>query len=183
MAMRDMLRGGVGGQPRQAAAFIALFSAGMLTAAMGPFIKTIDLRCVWASLASVALILTVLAGYSTAYAAAPIALLDAAFFLIANGNAPFGLLESRAAKRLGDVIFGIYLLQGLVLAGVFGSVQARAFALASPIAHWRLIAIDGVLLTMVATGAHVWIKGPRIGLGRLILEFSSRGRPERTRSV
>ncbi len=58
--------------------------------------------------------------------------LGGAFFLIANGVTLFGVLGTRSAKRLGDISFGICLLQGLAMTALFAPDRARAFGLASP---------------------------------------------------
>lgn len=36
------------------------------------------------------------------------------FHLLTSGATLFGLIELRAARRLGNISYGIYLLQGLV---------------------------------------------------------------------
>jgi peptidoglycan/LPS O-acetylase OafA/YrhL len=58
-----------------------------------------------------ALLLAVLCLFPSAYTAAPIILLGGAFFLIANGASLFGLLNTKPAVRLGNVSYGLYLLQ------------------------------------------------------------------------
>jgi peptidoglycan/LPS O-acetylase OafA/YrhL len=123
-----LIRGDYASAPPQSAAFIALFCIGMLTGALRPMTASLDFSRPWFSAAAAALLLIVLTLFGTAYALAPICILGAAFFLIANGTTLFGLLVSRPAKRLGDVSFGIYLLQGLVMAAVFGTKQSRVYA-------------------------------------------------------
>jgi peptidoglycan/LPS O-acetylase OafA/YrhL len=118
-----------------------------------------------------ALLLSVLGVCSTAYATMPICLLGTVFFRIANGTSLFGLLDTRAARRLGDISFGIYLLQGLVFAATFATQAARNFALSSPVHHWALVALASVLLISLATAAHVFIERPGIDLGRKVARF------------
>ena len=148
--------------------FLALFFVGMLTAAAKPWVAKVDFARPLYSVAAAALMLAVLAIFRTAYDAAPIALLGAAFFLIANGATLFGLLATRPARRLGDVSFGIYLLQGFVLSALFASQSARDFALASPWRHWMLIGAGAFMLVGVATAAHALIERPGVDLGRWV---------------
>lgn len=179
VSMAALIRSDMMGHPGSTAAIIALFSIGMATAAVQRGVPGFTCRTIWASLLSCTLLLTVLAWFPTAYAAAPIALLGGAFFLIAQGATLFGLLETRAAKRLGDVSFGIYLLQGLVLAGLFAPAAVRAFTLQSPLYHWFVLAVAGALLIAVATAAHAWIERPGIALGQRILDGWRRRRMAR----
>ncbi|HEX4181707.1 MAG TPA: acyltransferase [Caulobacteraceae bacterium] len=156
-----------GGTPK-VSAFIALFCVGMLTAALRPAVERVDFNRPPFSAGALGLMLIVLALFKTAYDAAPICLLGAAFFLIANGTSLFGLLTSRPARRLGDVSFGIYLLQGLILAGLFSTQAARDFALAAPAQHWALVGLAALLLIGAATLAHVAIERPGVDFGRRV---------------
>jgi peptidoglycan/LPS O-acetylase OafA/YrhL len=165
------------GEAPSTAAFIALFCAGMLTAALRPITAKVTWDTpIFSALAAI-LILVVLTLFETAYDAVAICLLGAAFFLIANGASLFSLLTSRPARRLGDVSFGIYLLQGLVMAAVFALPAARAFALATPLQHWVLIAISGIALVSVATIAHAIIERPGVELGRSVISGIRRKPP------
>lgn len=153
----------------QPAAFIALFCAGMLTATARKAVAGFGFGTpVWSAVAA-GLIVAVLALFQTAYAALPICILGAAFFLIANGASLFGLLVSRPARRLGDVSFGIYLLQGLVLAGAFAAPQVRSFALSSALGHWFVVGCSGLVLISVATVTHAVIERPGIDAGHRLL--------------
>lgn len=149
-------------------AFLALFFVGMLTAAARSWVAKVEFERPLYSIAAAALMLTVLALFPTAYDAAPIALLGAAFFLIANGATLFGLLTTRPARRLGDVSFGIYLLQGFVLSALFATDGARTFALSAPWRHWTLIGVGAFILIAVATAAHALIERPGVDLGRWV---------------
>jgi peptidoglycan/LPS O-acetylase OafA/YrhL len=90
------------------------------------------------------------------------------FYLITSGCSVFGLLCSRVAQRLGDVSYGIYLLQGLVLTIVFSFGPARALALASPVLHWSMMLSCAVLLVVVATCTHTWIERTGIETGKRV---------------
>jgi peptidoglycan/LPS O-acetylase OafA/YrhL len=154
-----------GGSPY---AFIALFSVGMLTATARDLVSKVRFRAPVFSVLAASLILTVLTFFWSAYAVLPICLLGIAFFLIANGTTMFGILGTRPARRLGDVSFGIYLLQGLVLAGVFATTAARSLASSSPVGHWVLVALAAFVLISAATIAHVLIERPGVDLGRRV---------------
>ena len=108
-------------------------------------------------------------GLSTSNSAiGPVVLLGGAFYLITSGCTVFTLLVSRPARRLGNVSYGIYLLQGLVLAAVFRPAPLRDAAIAHPAYHWTLALLAAVLLVAVATAAHVGIERPGIALGRYV---------------
>ncbi len=97
-----------------------------------------------------------------------ILLLTTAFILIASSRTSTGLLGTRAARRLGDISYGLYLLQGLVLAAVFASPSVRTFALGSSVRYWIVIVGCAVLLMIVAALGFVAIERPGITLGRRI---------------
>ena len=115
-----------------------------------------------------ALLVSTFAVSSSAFATTPVILLGAVFYLITSGCTVFGLLTCRPACRLGDVSYGIYLLQGLALAVVFRPGPLRAAALASPVHHWLLMLFCAVLLVVAATTAHVLVERPGIALGRRV---------------
>ena len=78
-------------------------------------------------------------------------LLTVAFVAIAAGNSVFGILTHPLSKKLGDLSYGIYLLQGIVLYVTFRFVVGtRHAASLSPPAYWGVIAIAGVCLTLLS---------------------------------
>ena len=95
----------------------------------------------------------------------PVLLLGIGFYLIISGSSFFGLLHARASRRLGDISYGIYLLQGLVLFFVFSIGPVKSFALASPARHWSVICLCALLLMAVAASTHhfVELRGIRVG--------------------
>jgi peptidoglycan/LPS O-acetylase OafA/YrhL len=102
------------------------------------------------------------------YSVIPALLLGGVFYLITSGCSVFGLLVSRPARRLGDISYGICLLQGLALAALFQPEILRSLAVASPVYHWGLGLLSAVLLIFIATAAHVVIERPGIALGRRV---------------
>ena len=108
------------------------------------------------------------------YAPLPAIFLGGLFYAIISGADLFGLLTSKAARRLGDVSFGIYLLQGLVVTTVFSTTWARSTALRSPAGHWSMMGGCAILLLILATLAHVYVERPGIKAGRAIARFLHR---------
>jgi peptidoglycan/LPS O-acetylase OafA/YrhL len=78
----------------------------------------------------------------------------------------FGLLLTRPARRLGDISYGIYLLQGPVLLLAFSFPALRVASAASPAVHWSLAAIAAAALTAFATLTHSLVERPGIQAGR-----------------
>lgn len=145
---------------------IALFLIGMSCASLERGNLLAKLPNWISSLLLAALLVMVFIAFPSANMAAPVALLGIAFYLIISGCDLFGLLTSRAACRLGNVSYGIYLLQGLVLTVVFSFHQTRTFALTSPLRHWAMILLCGMLLAATSTCTHVLVERTGIDLGR-----------------
>ena len=82
-------------------------------------------------------------------------LLGTIFYLVVSGVSIFGLLTSRAAVRLGDISFGIYLLQGLLLGAVLRWPSSVRLDRSSALGHWLLTLLSLILLISVATVTHL----------------------------
>lgn len=149
--------------------FVTLFSGGMLVASLIKQGFGSRLPNAIASVAVSAVLCGIVVFVEAVYSAFPIVLLTASFYLIASGCSVFGLLTTRAAKRLGDVSYGIYLLQGLALAAVLRPLEN--FALQSPAAHWTLVGLSAVLTVAAATIAHVTIELPGVDLGKRVADI------------
>jgi peptidoglycan/LPS O-acetylase OafA/YrhL len=150
------------------AALVLLFSIGMIAAAVRkPLTSALGGIPQWAlsavALAAIALAVT---GFDVLYAVAPELLLGAGFLLIVSGTTLFGLLLTRPARRLGDISYGIYLLQGPVLLLAFGLPALGAASEKSPAIHWGLVAIAVAALTGFATLTHGLVERPGIQAGR-----------------
>ncbi len=123
----------------------------------------------WLSSALLVTLVTVtFLAYDAVDGPGPVLLLGGAFYLVASGCSVFGLLLTRPARRLGDISYGIYLLQGLALHLVLRPAPLRAMALSSPTLHWLLVLVSAVLLVLIATVAHVVVERPGIAAGRLL---------------
>lgn len=107
--------------------------------------------------------------FPAAYQIAPVVLMGVCFYLIVAGSTVFGLLTSRAAVRLGDISYGTYLLQGLVLRGIFDIPEVRVLALRTPVAYWSVVLAGGLLLVMFAAVIHAAIERPGIALGKRLI--------------
>lgn len=101
-------------------------------------------------------------------------LLGASFYLITSGSTVFGLLVTRPARRLGDISYGIYLLQGLPQALLFRSF--RSVALSTGYAYWALTLLSTILLIALATTTHVWVERPGIDAGKKLMKRLPRPR-------
>ncbi|MDD2881513.1 MAG: acyltransferase [Rhodoferax sp.] len=88
--------------------------------------------------------------FPTAYELAPLVLLTVFFVLVAAGNSLFGVLIGSASRTLGELAYGIYLLQGISLFLLFNFVlglpAARALSAAQ---HWMVICgLTPILITV-----------------------------------
>jgi peptidoglycan/LPS O-acetylase OafA/YrhL len=146
-----------------------LFSVGMIAAAVREPLASAALNGIpqWA-LSAVAIGAAALAvmGFDGMYGVAPELLLGVGFLLIVSGATLFGLLLTRPARRLGDISYGIYLLQGPVLLLAFSFPALRVASAASPAVHWSLAVIAAAALTAFATLTHSLVERPGIRAGR-----------------
>lgn len=152
------------------AALILLFSIGMIAAAVRkPLASALDGIPQWAlSTAAVGAVALALTGFDGIYGVAPELMLGVGFLLIVSGTTVFGLLLTRPARRLGDVSYGVYLLQGPVLLLAFSLPGLKAASVASPAVHWGLVAVAAAALTVFATLTHSLVERPGIQAGRRV---------------
>ncbi|HSU99867.1 MAG TPA: acyltransferase [Roseiarcus sp.] len=158
----------LGGLDPFEAALVLLFSVGMIAAAVQkPLASALARVPQWAlSAAALGAVALALTGFDEVYDIAPELLLGVGFLMIVSGTTLFGLLLTRPARRLGDISYGIYLLQGPVLALAFGIPALRAASIPSPAVHWSLVAAAAVALAVFATLTHVLVERPGIQAGR-----------------
>ena len=154
--------------PARPIACAALFLAGMSTACLRAVSSGPSAPDVLVSGMVALLIGATFLAFSSPYAIGAIALLAAAFALIASGSSVFGLLTTPSAKRLGDMSYGIYLLHGLVLTIVFAVTPVRVFALSSAFGFWATIMICAVIVVLVATITLIKVERPGVALGRRV---------------
>lgn len=147
---------------------VGLFLVGMTCGSLARRSAAVKMTDPLASVIVGMLICAVFIAFNSAYNVGATLLLGGAFYLIASGCSFFGLLTSRPARRLGDVSYGIYLLQGLVLTVVFLNDRARDIALRSPLGHWSMILLCAILLVIIATATHVVIERTGIDIGKRV---------------
>jgi peptidoglycan/LPS O-acetylase OafA/YrhL len=152
---------------------VALFLVGMSTAALKSARPQLRLQSIWASLTVIALLTLTFVLCPNVYMPLSAVLLGGAFVLINSGANLFGLLASAPAKRLGNISYGIYLLQGPLLTVFVSFKWIRALDFASPLGHAGASLIEACALVALATIAHRWIERPGIDFGRRLL--SKRG--------
>ncbi len=149
---------------REPLELVQLFPFGMLIGSLfhlGRLLKLPD------RLASLLLLVAVVAYFNCS--ALPLVqqmLLAFALYLVICGCTCFGVLTSKSALRLGDISYGIYLLQGLALVAVFRIPALRAADLNSTRDHWLMSFCAAALLIGLATIAHRAVELPGISAGK-----------------
>jgi peptidoglycan/LPS O-acetylase OafA/YrhL len=146
-----------------------LFLCGMAVASL--LHENVRLRIPHALSSAIALVLllTVLATSRNGYGTFTAMLLTLFFYLVCSGASIFGLLTATPARRLGNISYSLYLMQGLVLTLVFAIDPLRNFAMASPLNYWAIgIVCVGVLLLAAALG-YAFIERPGIALGKRLI--------------
>jgi peptidoglycan/LPS O-acetylase OafA/YrhL len=150
-------------------AAVLMFSAGMTAAsAKHAFAaKPFEMPQWILSTGVIGCLALVLLLFDGVYSPLPILILGVAFTaLVVFDTTLYGILLTKPAKRLGDVSYGIYLLQGPILFLTFSSATVRSFATASAWAHWTIAIMIALMLVMVATVTHVLIERPGIKAGQ-----------------
>ena len=94
--------------------------------------------------------------YATAYEVAPSLFYGLAFVPLAAGNTLFGMLTTPALRKLGEISYSLYLLQGFVLYATFESAT-----LADSVAqHWGAAALAAPVLVALAQASYLWVEQP-----------------------
>ncbi len=114
------------------------------------------------------ILLSMLLREPTAYALLSILILSVMFTLISSGCSLFGILHARFSLRLGEISYGIYILQGLALFALLNNHYIQINLLASTAGYWIAVIISGLLLISAAMLAHILLEKPFIDLGRHI---------------
>jgi peptidoglycan/LPS O-acetylase OafA/YrhL len=118
-----------------------------------------------------ALVFLTIAVFSStnAYSVGPVFQLGVFFFSIISGASIYGLLSSRPARRLGEVSYSVYLLQGLVLTLFFGINSIRDFALQSPAQYWASVLVCSLILLVLSAMTHLWVERIGIRIGKRVV--------------
>ncbi|MBW4036865.1 MAG: acyltransferase [Proteobacteria bacterium] len=110
-------------------------------------------------------LLVIVRDYNSAFYSRAELLYGAMFLIVACGNTGFGLLTHRATRKLGEISYGVYLLQGFALFTVFHHAHRTP---ATPLHHW-VLAIPAVLgLIAVSAATFRWIERPCIDRSRAV---------------
>ncbi len=159
------------GGPTTTGNAVALFFAGATCASF----RTAGARHAAAKSALALLLIGAL--FATAHSGlspAGIILMAASFCLIVTGGDLFGLLTCRPARRLGNVSYPIYLLQGLALAAVYKVPGVTALTLQAGWRFWCVTFACGTLVIGAVTLVHRWVEQPGIALGRRVAKRRTR---------
>jgi peptidoglycan/LPS O-acetylase OafA/YrhL len=141
---------------------LAAFAAGMLAVHLSamPSLRSFAARP-RGSVALLAALVLAYGAFPSAYTPAGMALLFAAFTLIASGCDLFGLLRAKRSRVFGEFAYSIYLLHGLALYTTFMLVLGpeRAAAL-SPVQYWGIVVVLSPLLVIGCSLTFRFIEAP-----------------------
>ena len=103
------------------------------------------------------------------------------FYFVCSGTSVFGLLTTTPARRLGNISYSLYLMQGLVLTLVFAIAPLRDFAMASPQQYWVASIVCVCVLLLGAALGYAFIERPGIALGQRLIRrrTPTTGSPQR----
>ncbi len=88
------------------------------------------------------------------------------FHLVCSGSTLYGLLATRAARRMSTVSYSIYLLQGLVLTVVFAAPPVRDCAMAGAMQYWLVGILCALLLVAASVVSYRLVEKPGIAQGK-----------------
>lgn len=164
LLIRPAARSAVGAEV-PGSVLVIFFLTGMLCASLQESGFKVPLADKWMSCVAVTVIgLSFLA--PAPFTWLPAVTLGVFFLLVVNGCTLFGLLHTKPTRRMGDVSYGIYLLQGFALAAVFRLYRLDEAAKLSVPLFWILTFVAGAILMIFATLAHFAIERPGIEYGR-----------------
>lgn len=149
--------------------FAMLFLIGMAVASLLHENMKLRMSHKLSSAMALACLVVVFATSRSGYGTFTAMLLALFFYLVCSGASVFGLLTTMPARRLGNISYSLYLMQGLVLTLVFAIGPIRDFAMASPLNYWAIgIACAGVLVLAAALG-YAFVERPGIALGKRLI--------------
>jgi peptidoglycan/LPS O-acetylase OafA/YrhL len=123
-----------------------------------------------ASLLALACLAAVFLGFPHMVGPVQVLLLWAFFHRVCRGSTLFGLLATRAARRMSTVSYSIYLLQGLVLTAVFAMPPVRDFAMAGAMQYWLVGTLCAMLLVAASVASYRLVEKPGIARGRRAIQ-------------
>ena len=76
------------------------------------------------------------------------------------------MLTTQSAQRLGEISYGIYLLQGIVLFSFVQIPDIKPLVTSTTIHYWLFMLIEAITLVTIAFFAYRFIEKPCIDLGK-----------------
>jgi peptidoglycan/LPS O-acetylase OafA/YrhL len=148
-------------------AFVMLFCAGMTVASLVRLGVIGDLSHAAMSVAGLVLLGFVATQFQTSFGLVQTLGLASFFLIVVRGNTMFGLLATRAAHRLSNISYSIYLTHGLLLSIVFSIPGMKDIALVSPARFWAVGILLAPCLVLTSSLTYRAIERPGIAFGRL----------------
>ncbi len=145
-----------------------LFLMGMMAASLQAKDVRLRLSPTACSAASVLLLAGAGFGCANGYDFPAVLMLGLVFHLVVSGSTIFGLLTSKPSRRLGDISYGIYLVQGLVFYDVLGIRRVRVFARQSDASYWLVMGLCATATVSLAWAIHLLVENPGVRLGRYV---------------
>lgn len=149
--------------------FAVLFLCGMAVASLLHENMKLRLSHNLSSTIALACLVIVFATSSSGYGTLTAMLLTLFFYLVCSGTSVFGLLTTTPARRLGNISYSLYLMQGLVLTLVFAIEPVRSVAMASPQQYWAIGVVCACVLLLGASLGYAFIERPGIALGKRLI--------------
>lgn len=150
--------------------FAALFLLGMAVASLLHENMKLRIPHALSSAMVLALMLAVFTTSRNGYETVTAILLAVVFYLVCSGTTIYGLLTTTSARRLGNISYSLYLMQGLVLTLVFAFTPVRDFAMASSQNYWVVGTVCAAVLLLGSALGYAFIERPGIALGKHIIE-------------
>ena len=151
-----------------AADLLAFFLSGMLVASLRRSSMREGMPAGWLSPIALGCLGTIFVAFDTALGSVQISLMALFFYAVCNGGTLFGLLTTRAARRLGNVSYSVYLLQGIVLTAAFAVPSIKVFALQGVFEYWAVGVLSALALASVSATTYLAVEKPGIAFGRRI---------------
>jgi len=158
-----------------------LFLSGMAVASLLHENMKLRMPHYVSSTLALACLVAVFATSESGYGAFTATLLALFFYLVCSATSLFGLLTTTPARRLGNISYSLYLMQGLVLTLVFAVAPIRNFAVASSPQYWAIGVVCACVLLVCASLGYACIERPGIALGKRLMRrrTPTTGSPQR----
>lgn len=151
----------------QILAVLFIFLMGMLCATLQQYLKKIPLSPIIQSFIVLSILIAIFVFVPDGVYFSTI-LFAIIFFFIISGCSIFGLLTLPASQRMGEVSYGIYLLQGIVFYWVYSVQFIRHYVLQGSIEFWCVMTLITSLILFLAIFVHILIEKPGIQLGCIL---------------